>query len=284
MRIASGRGLGLGGDAALTFREVMSGEVLAALGDGGPDSVLRACVAALRAYPRPSYAIGGSPANALRESLEVKYRHAASRRKIFVGDDELLLRLHELGSEPVAVVSAHSPQGKDFYVYVTPSTLEPVGAVIMYDALSDEVSSELMTGAEAVSLIWEDAWEVLNEHFRRVAESLMAQHPVMTWSCGHSDNEAFPFRAYASFSGRGQVETDVVISVDVLKKDGELSYSADVALEDGQVLADGPFGSIQITGDIASLRDQIEKVIREAAAFIDSSEALLSKQILRNPS
>ena len=135
-----------------------------------------------------------------------------------------------------------------------------------------------------MSLIWEDAWEVLNEHFRRVAESLMAHHPVMTWLCGHSDNEAFPFRAYASFSGRGPAETDVVISVDVLKKEGELWYSADVALEDGQVLADGPIGTIKITRDIASLREQIENVIREAAAFIDSSEALLSKQIRRNPS
>jgi hypothetical protein len=116
----------------VTFRDVTSGEVLAALGDGGQDSVLRACVAALRAHPRPSYAIGGSPANVLRETLEVKYRHAAGRGKTFTGDDELLLRLHELGSEPVAVVSAHSA-GKNFYIYVAPSTLQAVGAVIMCD-------------------------------------------------------------------------------------------------------------------------------------------------------
>lgn len=116
----------------MTFREVTRDEVLAALGDGGEDSVLRACVAAVRAYSRPSYAVGGSPANAVRETLEVKYRHAASRGKTFVGDGELLLRLQELGSEPVAVVSAHHAGG-NFYVYVTPSTLKPVGAVIMYD-------------------------------------------------------------------------------------------------------------------------------------------------------
>jgi hypothetical protein len=120
----------------VTFREVTPDEVLVALGDGGQDSVLRACVAALRAYPRPSYAIGGSPAHAVRESLEVKYRHAASRGKTFVGDSELLLRLHELGSESVAGVSAHHA-GKNFIIYVIPSTLEPVGAVIMYDALPD---------------------------------------------------------------------------------------------------------------------------------------------------
>lgn len=124
----------------MTFREVTSGEILAALGDGGQDSVLRACVAALRAHPRSAYAIGGSPANALRETLEVKYRHAASRGKAFIGDHELLLRLQELGNEPVAVVSAHHA-GKNFYVYVAPSTLKPVGAVIMYDAQRDEVAS-----------------------------------------------------------------------------------------------------------------------------------------------
>lgn len=118
----------------MTFREVTPDEVLAALGDGGEDSVLRACVAALRAHPRRSYAIGGSPANAVRETLEVKYRHAASRGKTLIGDSELLLRLQELGSEPVAVVSAHHA-GRNFTIYVTSSTLKPVGAVIMHDAL-----------------------------------------------------------------------------------------------------------------------------------------------------
>ena len=117
----------------MTFREVTLAEILAALGDGGEDSVLRACVAALRAYPRPSYTIGGSPARAVRETLEVKYRHAASRGKTFLGKDELLLRLHELGSKPVSGVDAHHA-GRHFMVYVTPSTLKPVGAVIMYDA------------------------------------------------------------------------------------------------------------------------------------------------------
>jgi hypothetical protein len=124
----------------MTFREVGRDEILAALGDGGEDLVLRACVAALRVHSRPSYAIGGSPANVLRETLEVKHRRAASRGKTFLGDAELLLRLQELGSEPVAVVSAHDA-GKNFYVYVVPATLKPVGAVIMYDALSDEAAS-----------------------------------------------------------------------------------------------------------------------------------------------
>lgn len=133
-----------------------------------------------------------------------------------------------------------------------------------------------------MSLVWEDAWEILNEHFRRVAESLSAEHPTMSWSCGHSDNEAFPFRAYASFSGRGPAEADVVISVDILKKEGELRYSTDIALEDGQVLADGPTGTIRVTGDLASRRRQIETAIREAAAFVDASEGLLGGRLRKS--
>ncbi|SRR6266568_1975526 len=134
-----------------------------------------------------------------------------------------------------------------------------------------------------MTLVWEDAWEILNEHFQRVAEILLAEYPTMTWSCGHSDNEAFPFRAYASFSGRGPGETDAVISVDFLKKEGDLRYSSDIALEDGQVLADGPTGTITITDDLASLRAQVETAIREAAAFVDASVSLLSKQIHPSP-
>lgn len=118
----------------MTFRAVASDEVLKALVDGGEDPVLRACVAALRARPRAFYTIGGSPAAALRETLELKYRRAASRGKTFAGDVELLVRLQELDREPLAVVSARHGGG-DYYVYVTPSALQPVGAVIMYDAL-----------------------------------------------------------------------------------------------------------------------------------------------------
>jgi hypothetical protein len=125
----------------VTFREVTPDEVLVALGDGGQDLVLRACVAGLRVNPRLSYAIGGSPANAVREALEVKYRHAASHGKTLVGDRELLLRLQELGSEPVAGVSAHHAGGI-FIIYVIPWTLKPVGAVIMYDTQREEAASD----------------------------------------------------------------------------------------------------------------------------------------------
>ena len=125
----------------MTFREVGRDEVLEALGDGGDDSVLRTCVAALRADAQAVYTVGGSPAKILRETLEVKYRLAASRGKTFIGDDDLLLRLRELGNDLVSIVSAHRAGGH-FFIFVMAGTLKPVGAVIMYDAESDRSDPE----------------------------------------------------------------------------------------------------------------------------------------------
>lgn len=116
----------------MTFREVGAAEILGLLGDGGNDEVLRACIAALRLYAHDSYTIGGTPANIMREGLEVKFRHAASKGKTFIGESELLLRLYDLGSNPVAVVSADHGI-KHFYVYVNPETVKSIGAIIMYD-------------------------------------------------------------------------------------------------------------------------------------------------------
>lgn len=90
---------------------------------------------------RPTLSAGRRRMLSARHSRS-KYRHAASRGKTFIGNDELLLRLRELGSGPVAGVSAHGA-GKNFYVYLTPATLEAVGALIMYDAQSDKAPGDL---------------------------------------------------------------------------------------------------------------------------------------------
>jgi hypothetical protein len=73
----------------VTFREVLADEVAAVLGDGGEDPVLRACAAALRRHPRPSYAIGGTPADVLRETLEVKYGERTAGGHVYGVFDEL---------------------------------------------------------------------------------------------------------------------------------------------------------------------------------------------------
>src|SRR3984885_7906699 len=69
--------------------------------------------------------------------------------------------------------------------------------------------------------------------------------PGMTWSAVHSDNNAFPFRAYATFNRGWPGSVDVVASVDFHRlSNGELRFSADIGFDDGEVLLDGPSGSV----------------------------------------
>jgi len=62
-------------------------------------------LAAAPVTPRPSPVLAGEASrgtqlgDALRETLELKYRRAASRGRTVVGDDELLMRLQEFGDE-----------------------------------------------------------------------------------------------------------------------------------------------------------------------------------------
>jgi len=59
-----------------------------------------------------------------------------------------------------------------------------------------------------------------------------------------------------------------VISVDVLKIDGALRYGADIALDDGQLLIDGPTGTVAVTEDLTALRREIETAIGKVARLL----------------
>lgn len=86
---------------------------------------------------------------------------------------------------------------------------------------------------------WEAVWDQINEEFVRTAEQLSRTNPVMWWSCGHLENEIFPFTAYASFGGSGVPgEEDFVISLCFKNVDGRLVFSSDVALGDGQIVSE----------------------------------------------
>jgi hypothetical protein len=95
--------------------------------------------------------------------------------------------------------------------------------------------------------VWESAWDRLSESFGRVASSLNSSCPDMTWSARHSDNKAFPFRAYATFNRGWPESVDVVASVDFRRQSNdELRFSADIGFDDGEVLIDGPSGSVDV--------------------------------------
>jgi hypothetical protein len=128
--------------------------------------------------------------------------------------------------------------------------------------------------------LWESAWDMLNETLRRVASSLSSDFPAMTWSAGHNDNKAFPFRAYATFNGGEPESADVVVSVDVHRSpDDELQFNTYIGLDDGTVLAEGPTSSINVVNGLLASREEIDSAVTETSCFIERSVPLLRKTI-----
>jgi hypothetical protein len=129
--------------------------------------------------------------------------------------------------------------------------------------------------------IWEEIWDILNEAFRSIATSLSASHPEMSWSSGHSDNRAFPFRAYAAFNDGSQGSEDVVLSIDFHRSEEQLRFSSDIGCDDGTVLADGPSGAIDVSEGIASAKAEIEAAVGNILSFVNGSENVISDAINR---
>lgn len=128
--------------------------------------------------------------------------------------------------------------------------------------------------------VWESAWDRLSEAFRRVASSLSSSCPDMTWSAGHSDNKAFPFRAYAAFNRGEPGSADIVASVDFRRtSDDELSFSTDIGCDDGEVLIDGPSGSISVANGLLGSRKEIDAAIMSIANFIEHSAPTVRRVI-----
>lgn len=127
--------------------------------------------------------------------------------------------------------------------------------------------------------IWEEVWGIISETFQRIAASLTTCYPRMSWSSGHSDNKAFPFRAYAAFNQDSQGSEDIVASVDFHRSEDRLRYSADIGRDDGTVLADGPTGIIDVSGGLASARAVIGTAVVSIVRFLETSEQVVRDAI-----
>jgi hypothetical protein len=102
----------------------------------------------------------------------------------------------------------------------------------------------------------------------------------MTWSAGHSDNKAFPFRAYATFNRGWPESVDVVASVDFHRQpNGELRFSADIGFDDGEVLLDVPSGSVDIASGLLASRGEIDMAVIDITNFIEQSTSTLRKAL-----
>jgi hypothetical protein len=76
-------------------------------------------------------------------------------------------------------------------------------------------------------------WSILSDAFGTILRCLQTTMPGARMSAGHSDNETFPFRAYAEYSIGEQV---VDLSFDVQVKGSRIHASGDIGLENGLIV------------------------------------------------
>lgn len=121
---------------------------------------------------------------------------------------------------------------------------------------------------------WGDVWDVLNETFVALAAELVAVNPGLHWTVDHYENESFPLRGYLSFSGRGTAgEEDVVIMVQVHRRDDSLRWTSDIANGDGEVLAEGPTHEAAVSTQLARW---VADALQQTLEFLSQSRVLLS--------
>lgn len=120
--------------------------------------------------------------------------------------------------------------------------------------------------------IWETVWDDLSETFQRIVASLGSRFPEMSWTSGHNDNRFFPFRAYAALNSGRDCSEDVIASIDFRRRDGKLYYSADIGFDDGEILADGPSGVIDVSNGLEAERAQIHAAVNEIKQFLMANE------------
>ena len=131
-----------------------------------------------------------------------------------------------------------------------------------------------------MSWSWEAAWDSINDGFSRVAADLRECNPTLWWNCGHSENETFPFSAYASFNRSGVAgEEDLVLSISFKQADRQLHFTSDITRGDGEILADGPASSASLGADIDSIRCWIAERVGEGLAFIEGERVLLEREL-----
>lgn len=128
--------------------------------------------------------------------------------------------------------------------------------------------------------VWTEVGEAWDQFLGSLVAVLEERNPALKAQMGRHSNDAFPFRAWASFFRHGTTgDEDLVISLDVSRKSDGFHAQADIARGDGAVLAESPIAMIDVSGDSAALRSQALAAWAQIEAFLTANEHLLAAEL-----
>lgn len=95
--------------------------------------------------------------------------------------------------------------------------------------------------SEAGPVRIEEVWRQLDDALTALSDEVLKSTTTVKWRAQMYDNPSFLMRAHAHFERVGCPEdADLVISVNVHRGEGLVSWDSDAAQFDGHVLAQGP--------------------------------------------
>jgi hypothetical protein len=127
-----------------------------------------------------------------------------------------------------------------------------------------------------VSVIWDSIWIRFREVVDHLNKALGADEAFIV-RVDHSTSDAFPFRAWASYSAPSSPgDEHLVLSLDFKRDAGEVRGHVDIARGDGLVLADQQIidsideGSAGASEALRSAADAVERFVMAHRSLIES--------------
>lgn len=120
-------------------------------------------------------------------------------------------------------------------------------------------------------------WIRISGIFEMFVEKAPSTQASVKHKIGVTFNDNFPLRGYLSFIGNSSGD-EVAITIDVRLVEGVLSIGADVARDDGRIVAAGPTFNREFTNWL-SAREPCEQYLKSFENFLSNEYSVISKAI-----
>jgi hypothetical protein len=130
---------------------------------------------------------------------------------------------------------------------------------------------------ERGEIIWLCLWPLLDAFAKQVT----ASDPTAHYSIERSSNNTFLLRGYVSIVKDATAGDELAITFDAfLTDDGMVTLSSDVSMDNGEILAEGPAVSIQLSAISSTSEGLLAQWLSEFKDFLSSIDSLVKNRIM----
>lgn len=127
---------------------------------------------------------------------------------------------------------------------------------------------------EAREILWGSLRPLLNAF----AEQIAAADPAVSYYVESTSNASFLLRGYASLRKAAAGE-EIAVMVDAAFGNGVIFLSSDACMDDGELLAQGPAASVQLSGLSSASEAPLAQWLGSFKDFLSTIEATVRERV-----